>query len=92
MENQIGPEEEKYNAWEKVQRENHGLTSIRVSLPIKNIECNKEGKLEIEYENDFTREDFYKELNYINEAIATGKCKPYVDDVETFIEKEITNL
>ena len=46
----------------------------------------------IEYENDFTREDFYKELNYINEAIATGKCKPYVDDVETFIEKEITNL
>lgn len=75
----MGPEEKKYKEWEKDQRENHGLTSIRVSLPIRNIECKNGGKLNIEYENDFTTEEFYKAINDINEAYENGNYKEYIE-------------
>lgn len=89
----LGPEEKKYNEWLKDQKENHGLTSIHVSFNINKIECNKNGNLEIEYTNNGkTREDLFKELNDMNEAILKGNFKPYIDDNETYIEKEITNL
>lgn len=73
----IGSEEKKFNEWLEYEIKEKGLIDFRISKEIENININKNGSLDIEYTPiTYSREDFFQELNYINEAKAKGLCKP----------------
>lgn len=57
----MGPQEKKFSDWFETQKKN-GLVDIKVSL-------DPDAKVD-------DREEFFKELNDINEAIAQGKAVP----------------
>lgn len=73
---QIGPEEKKFNEWLDFEKLENGLIDFKVSRAFDNINVKKDGSLDIEYTQTYSREDFFQELNYINEAKAKGLCKP----------------
>lgn len=74
---EIGPEEKKFNEWLEFEKRENGLIDFKVSRAFDNINVKKDGSLDIEYTPiTYSREDFFQELNYINESKVKGLCKP----------------
>lgn len=77
--NEIGPEEKKFNEWLEFEKRENGLIDFKVTKAFDSIDCNKDDYLNIHYvESNYTKEDYFRELNYINEAKTKGLCKPII--------------
>ena len=76
----ICSEEKKFNEWLEYEKKEKGLIDFHISKEIENIIVNKNGSLNIEYKPiTYSREDYFKEFNNINEAIAKGLYQPIIN-------------